>query len=102
MLRFPPRPVEDVDSTLDALGGTGRVAARLGVTPPTVSGWRDRGRIPIEWWPALLMMSDEAGLGLTAHRLMEVIVGVPVPHGRKSSGAPVSATETDVLPGGSG
>jgi DNA-binding transcriptional regulator YdaS (Cro superfamily) len=28
---------------IDALGGTGRVAALLGIEPPSVSEWRKRG-----------------------------------------------------------
>ncbi len=31
---------------IDALGGTGAVAELTGVKPPSVSGWKEYGRIP--------------------------------------------------------
>ena len=41
------------DDIIAALGGTTKVAAALGVDPPVVSNWRERG-IPPKRWPALL------------------------------------------------
>lgn len=41
------------DGIIDALGGTTKVAAGLGLDPPVVSNWRERG-IPPKRWPAIL------------------------------------------------
>jgi DNA-binding transcriptional regulator YdaS (Cro superfamily) len=37
--------LETIDDVIDMLGGTGKVAALVGLKPPAVSQWRARGRI---------------------------------------------------------
>jgi DNA-binding transcriptional regulator YdaS (Cro superfamily) len=48
-------------SIIDALGGTGKVAERLGLWESTVSGWRTRG-IPPARWPELVRLASEIGV----------------------------------------
>jgi hypothetical protein len=50
------------DDIIDALGGTGKVAAALSVSDSTVSGWRERG-IPAPHWAALVRLASERGVG---------------------------------------
>lgn len=40
--------LETVDQIIEALGGTNKVAAALGVGPSAISNWKARGRIPSE------------------------------------------------------
>jgi DNA-binding transcriptional regulator YdaS (Cro superfamily) len=48
------------DSVIDDLGGTGKVASALGLEPPTVSVWRERG-IPPKRWLAIVQLAEELG-----------------------------------------
>ncbi|HAP27303.1 MAG TPA: hypothetical protein DCR74_17130 [Achromobacter sp.] len=49
-----------IDSSLiDALGGTGRVAALCGITPGAVSQWRTNG-VPKAWREFLRLARPEA------------------------------------------
>lgn len=45
------------DSIVDALGGTGAVARRLGQLSSVVSGWRDRG-IPAAHWLSVVELAE--------------------------------------------
>ncbi|WP_410051374.1 carph-isopro domain-containing protein [Bradyrhizobium sp. SZCCHNR2032] len=57
------------DSLIDALGGTKFVAAKLGVSPSTVSCWRERG-IPSARWLAIVELASELGVeGVTLDAL---------------------------------
>ena len=47
---------------IDALGGTFAVAALVGVKPPSVSEWRQRGRIPTDKLMRLATYADERGI----------------------------------------
>jgi len=47
-------------SIIDALGGTGKVAASLVLADNTVSGWRERG-IPSAHWVALCRLAASEG-----------------------------------------
>ena len=38
----------DANTIIDALGGTGKVATLCGITPGSVSQWRNKG-IPLPW-----------------------------------------------------
>jgi len=49
-------------SIIDALGGTGEVAAALSLSDSTVAGWRKRpGGIPAPHWAALVELADARG-----------------------------------------
>ncbi len=48
--------LETADEVIDAVGGTFEAAKLAGITPPGVSNWRFRGRIP----PEKSMIFDEA------------------------------------------
>jgi hypothetical protein len=49
-------------SIIDALGGTGQVAAALSLSDSTVSSWRTRrGGIPSPHWVALVRLAGERG-----------------------------------------
>lgn len=89
-----------VREVVASLGRTGEVARRLRIRDSEVSRWKNVGIIPIAWWPAVLMISDERGLGLTAHRLLEIHLDVVIPHGKEKTTAALSVAETEVLPGG--
>lgn len=50
--------IRTLDDLIDALGGTAAAASKAGVSPPAVSNWRSRGRVPPEHF---LRLSDEVG-----------------------------------------
>lgn len=47
---------------IDALGGTLAVAALVGVKPPSVSGWKDAGRIPADKRIRLAPIAESLGI----------------------------------------
>lgn len=55
-----------VDQIIDALGGTGKVADALGLSPSTISSWRARGSIPAEWWVGLVGLDASSDLTFEA------------------------------------
>ena len=61
-------------SIIDALGGTGQVAAALSLSDSTVSGWRVRpGGIPGPHWRSLVRIARERGVeGVTFETLAEM------------------------------
>jgi hypothetical protein len=62
-----------VDALIDELGGTAAVAGAVGVDAPVVSNWRARGRIPADWWPAIIKFAKSKDLrGVTFERLASV------------------------------
>jgi hypothetical protein len=62
-----------VATIIDELGGTTAVAVAIGVDAPVVSNWRRRGRIPSDWWPALVEFARRKDLsGITFDRLASV------------------------------
>ena len=61
--------MQSPSDVIDALGGTGEVAGKLGIEPGIVSGWRRRG-IPSHRWPALVRLaSDRECIGVTFETL---------------------------------
>ena len=49
-------------SLIDALGGTFAVASLTGVKPPSVSGWKESGRIPDDKRIRLAPVAEERGI----------------------------------------
>jgi len=49
-------------SLIDALGGTFAVATLTGVKPPSVSGWKDAGRIPADKRIRLAPIAEARGI----------------------------------------
>lgn len=49
-------------SLIDALGGTFAVASLTGVKPPSVSGWKETGRIPDDKRIRLAPVAEERGI----------------------------------------
>ncbi len=61
--------IESWHALIDKLGGTGAVAAGLGLSASIVSGWRKRG-IPSSRWLAVCRFAEAAGVeGITAETL---------------------------------
>lgn len=59
-------------SAIDLLGGPGVVAAATSRKYTTVSSWHARQSIPIDAWPGLIAMADDAGIrGVTYQALAE-------------------------------
>lgn len=56
-MRSAPTPI---DEFIDALGGTGRVAAITGRRPSAVSNWRAAAKIPSELYILLRDVAEEA------------------------------------------
>lgn len=63
------------ESAIDDLGGTGAVAAGLGVPANTVSTWRKRG-IPPSRWPGIVRLAEERG---RSHITFEALAGSAAP-----------------------
>lgn len=53
-----------VDEVIEAVGGTAAAAGIAGVSPPAVSNWRGRGRIPSEKF--MIFAAALRGLGKEA------------------------------------
>lgn len=47
---------------IDALGGTQAVAALVGIKSPSVSEWRQRGRIPVDKLIRLAPVAESRGI----------------------------------------
>jgi DNA-binding transcriptional regulator YdaS (Cro superfamily) len=61
--------MSDGADIIDKLGGTTKVAEGLGINPPVVSNWRERG-IPPKRWPAILGLAKRNKVkGVTLDRL---------------------------------
>jgi DNA-binding transcriptional regulator YdaS (Cro superfamily) len=58
------------DAVIDALGGTGKLAARLGCSPSVVSQWRKFGVFPARYADAIRDMLAEIG-----HSVPPALVG---------------------------
>jgi hypothetical protein len=59
-----------IDELIDALGGTGKVSAACGVSPPVVSMWKARGSIPVIYWVDLVAAARKLRLsGITYESL---------------------------------
>lgn len=54
----------EVDAVVDALGGTGKVAALVGASVASVSNWRAAGRMPARTF--LIMREALAAIGKAA------------------------------------
>jgi len=63
-------------SIIDALGGTGEVAAALDQLPSTVSGWRERG-IPGPRWAAIVRLAGDAGKSEISLEVMAELAALP-------------------------
>lgn len=69
---------------IEALGGTAAVAALVGVKPPSVSGWKEAGRIPDDKRIRLAPIVHQRGL-MTRwdmfpadwHRIWPELIGTP-------------------------
>lgn len=53
--------MDDIE-LIEALGGTAAVAALAGVKPPSVSGWKETGRIPDDKRIRLAPVAEARGL----------------------------------------
>lgn len=69
------KPITDHRSLIDGLGGGAGLAAKLDdCTAGRVRQWKIGNRIPVEYWPAIIRLADEAGLeGITSDWLMHSI-----------------------------
>jgi len=52
----------DANALIEALGGTAAVAALVGVKPPSVSGWKESGRIPDDKLIRLAPVAESRGI----------------------------------------
>lgn len=55
--------VEMANDLINQLGGTGKVAAELGVSPSVVSNWKQRN-VPWQWRPTLAALAEKDGIEL--------------------------------------
>lgn len=53
--------LDTVDKIIEALGGTHKAAAALGVVPSAISNWKARGRIPSAQFFAITAALRESG-----------------------------------------
>ena len=52
---------------------TGELASELGVDPPTVSKWKDRGSVPGKYWFGIVRFAEQRGVnGITLEALASV------------------------------
>ena len=65
-------PLATVDGVIDVLGGTAEVARITGKEAPTVSNWRFRKRIPVDYWPKIVEAAFNRGLPITYATLVEI------------------------------
>lgn len=54
--------LKTVDEVIDALGGTTKVARKLGLKPNAISMMRQRGRLSSSWHMALFVEARRQGL----------------------------------------
>lgn len=60
-------------AVVEALGGTGKVAAHLNVPLGTASAWKTRNAIPAAHWWAIVQMAAERGVeGVTVDALAQM------------------------------
>lgn len=66
------KPITDHRSLIDALGGGAALASKLeGCTAGRVRQWKIGNRIPVEYWPEIIMLAAEADFeGITSDWLM--------------------------------
>jgi len=60
----------DHASLLAVLGGGAEVASGINALPVTVRAWSARNRIPPEYWPDIIRLSETKGHPVTAEWLM--------------------------------
>jgi hypothetical protein len=64
----------DIDYLYDQLGGHQRIAVALGITPTHAWTMRERGNVPVAYWPELIRLAAEMGVsGVTADTLMMMV-----------------------------
>lgn len=60
-------------AVIKALGGTGKIAAHLGVPLGTASAWKTRNAIPATHWWAIVQMAAGSGVeGVTVDALAQM------------------------------
>lgn len=64
-----------LNKAIDAAGGVGKLAERLGIVQTAVSNWRIRGRVPAEQCLAI-----EAATGVSRHDLRPDVFGPAPPN----------------------
>lgn len=71
-----------LDRAVAAAGSQRALALALGIKSPSISGWYERGRIPVERCAAI-----EAATGVSRHDLRPDVFG-PAPPGREAANDP--------------
>lgn len=66
------------ETIIDALGGLTKTAKLIStdektVAVSTVQGWKERGRIPEEYWERVMVVASELGLSLRPSDFMPVL-----------------------------
>ena len=69
--------MKSVKSIIDALGGNGRVASWLGLSPSAASEFKRRNSIPVKYWPRLIELASASNVELDNDTLVEVHAGEP-------------------------
>lgn len=65
--------MEDIASLFETVGGSGQMAALLGVKPSAASEMKRRGSIPVKYWPQLVSGFRDRGIeGLDYDALVKI------------------------------
>jgi hypothetical protein len=61
---------------ISRLGGPGPVSEHTGLARRTVNAWGERGSIPVQYWPELLLIAHRFGVPLVVEDLVETCSAV--------------------------
>lgn len=73
--------IPSLDRAVEVAGSQSALAKALGIKPPSISGWYERGKVPVERCAAI-----EAATGVSRHDLRPDVFG-PAPDAQQSEAA---------------
>ncbi len=60
------------EAIIDKFGGLTKMANAIGFRVSTVQGWKERGRIPQDHWPAIRLAATEKGFEIALDEFVTV------------------------------